>query len=112
MNLSNSDPHTYTWTATFISFLHVVYGMATEIPILLLVAALIGAGLNVARGYSQSEEPFNVKKTLGAAVAATIAAFAALSVFDVSTLGGPIQTFIVGALAGFTADFSLSRLNK
>lgn len=86
--------------------------MAAEIPILLLVAALFGAGLNVARGYSNSEESFSIKKTLGAAVAAVIAAFAALSVFDVATLGGPVQTFIVGALAGFTADFGLSRLNK
>lgn len=86
--------------------------MAAEIPILLLAAALFGAGLNVARGYSNSDQPFSIKKTLGAAVAATISAFAALSLFDVATLGGPVQTFIVGALAGFTADFGLSRLNK
>jgi hypothetical protein len=86
--------------------------MAAEIPILLLVAALVGAALNVIRGASNSTEPFAIKKAAGAAVAATISAFAALSLFDVATLGGPVQTFIVGALAGFTADFGLSRLNK
>jgi hypothetical protein len=86
--------------------------MAAEIPLLLLVAALVGAGLNVIRGASNSSEPFSFKKAAGAAVAATIAAFAAIAVFDVSTLGGPVQTFIVGALAGFSADFGLSRLNK
>ena len=37
---------------------------------------------------------------------------ATVSIFDVSALGGPIQTITLGLLAGFGADYSLSRLNK
>ena len=63
-----------------------------DIPTLLVAGALIGAGLNVIRGVSQSSEKFNLKKASGAAIAATIAALATVSIFDVSVLGGPIQT--------------------
>ena len=47
-----------------------------DIPTLLVAGALIGAGLNVIRGVSQSSEKFNLKKASGAAIAATIAALA------------------------------------
>ena len=83
-----------------------------DIPSLLIGGAILGAALNVIRGVSQSEEKFNMKKASGAAIAATIAALATVSIFDVSTLGGPIQTITLGLLAGFGADYSLSRLNK
>ena len=83
-----------------------------DIPTLLVAGALIGAGLNVIRVVSQSSEKFNLKKASGAAIAATIAALATVSIFDVSVLGGPIQTIVLGLLAGFGADYSLSRLNK
>jgi len=86
--------------------------MAAEIPLLLLAAALLGAGLNVLRGYSHSEDSFSIKKASGAAVVAVITAVAAISIFDISTLGGPVQTVILGVLAGFGADFTLSKLNK
>ena len=66
-----------------------------DIPSLLIAGALLGAALNVIRGVSQSEEKFNFKKASGAAIAATVAALATL-----------------GLLAGFGADYSLSRLNK
>jgi|TARA_B110000977_G_scaffold185390_1_gene250146 hypothetical protein len=83
-----------------------------DIPSLLIGGAILGAALNVIRGVSQSEEKFNFKKASGAAIAATIAALATVSIFDVSILGGPIQTITLGLLAGFGADYSLSRLNK
>jgi|TARA_R110000787_G_scaffold43224_2_gene106145 hypothetical protein len=83
-----------------------------DIPTLLIAGALLGAGLNVIRGVAQSDEGFNIKKATGAAIAATIAALATVSIFDVSVLGGPIQTITLGLLAGFGADYSLSRLNK
>lgn len=83
-----------------------------DIPILLVAAALAGAGLNVIRGKANSAEPFSFKKALGAGIAAGIAALATVSVFDVSTLGGPVQTVLLGILTGFSADFTLSRLNK
>ena len=83
-----------------------------DIPSLLIAGALLGAALNVIRGVSQSEEKFNFKKASGAAIAATVAALATVSIFDLSALGGPIQTITLGLLAGFGADYSLSRLNK
>ncbi len=83
-----------------------------DIPILLVIAALAGAGLNVIRGVSQSDESFNFKKASGAAIAAIVASLATVSIFDVSVLGGPVQTVILGLLAGFGSDFTLSRLNK
>lgn len=83
-----------------------------DIPILLVAAALLGAGLNVARGYSNSNESFSLKKASGAVIAAVVASLASITVFDVSTLGGPVQTVILGLLVGFGSDFTLSKLNK
>lgn len=83
-----------------------------DIPIVLVVAALAGAALNVLRGASLAQENFSFKKAAGAGIAALIAALATVSVFDVSVLGGPVQTAILGILAGFGSDFTLSRLKK
>jgi len=103
--------HTYQLFTTFITVVHVGITMV-DIPVLLTLAALGGAGLNVLRGYSNSDESFSFKKLTGAIVAAVIASLAAVSVFDVSTLGGPVQTVILGLLVGFGSDFALSKLNK
>ena len=81
-----------------------------DIPILLLLAA--GAILNVVRGYLNTEKPFAPRKLVGAIIAACITAIALVSVFDVSTLGGPVQMVILGLMSGFGSDFALSRLNK
>ena len=83
-----------------------------DIPILLLLAALAGAILNVARGYLNTEQAFSPKKFTGAIIAACIPAIALVSVFDLSSIGGPVQTVILGLMAGFGSDFALSRLNK
>lgn len=83
-----------------------------DIPILLVAGALAGAGLNVIRGYSNTEGAFSFKKATAAAIAASLASLAAISVFDVNTLGGPVQTIILGLLTGFGSDFALTRLNK
>ena len=83
-----------------------------DIPILLVIAALIGAGLNVARGFTHNDETFSLKKATGAVIAATLASLAAVSVYDVSVLGGPVQTVILGLLTGFSSDYALSKLNK
>jgi hypothetical protein len=99
------------WFTTFITLQDVVLLMV-DIPILLAAAALAGAGLNVIRGVSKSSEPFSFKKASGAAIAAGLASLAAVSVFDVSVLGGPVQTVILGLLTGFGSDFALSKLNK
>jgi len=83
-----------------------------DIPTLLIAGALVGAGLNVIRGVSNSDQAFNLKKATGAAIAAVVAALATVSIFDISVLGGPVQTVVLGLLAGFGADYSLSKLNK
>lgn len=83
-----------------------------DIPILLLLAALAGAILNVARGYLNTEKAFSPKKFTGAIIAACITAIALVSVFDLSAIGGPVQMVILGLMSGFGSDFALSRLNK
>ena len=109
--MPNSD-FTNIGTSTMFKCVPCISMDMAEIPILLVVAALIGAGLNVARGYSKSSDPFSLKKAVGAAIAAGVASLAAISVFDVSTLGGSTQTVLLGLLVGFGADFSLSKLKK
>lgn len=83
-----------------------------DIPILLVAASLIGAGLNVLRGWSSSDDSFDIKKASGATITAVVAALAATVVFDVSTLGGPIQTVLLGLLTGFSANYTISKLTK
>ena len=83
-----------------------------DIPILLVVASLIGAGLNILRGWSASKDNFNAKKFTGGMIAAIVAALSAVTVFDISVLGGPVQTVLLGLLVGFGTDFTLSKLKR
>jgi len=83
-----------------------------DIPLLLVIAAIAGATLNVIRGLSTSSEDFSFKKSSGAVITAVLASLAAVSVFDVNVLGGPVQTVILGLLTGFGSDFTLSKLKK
>lgn len=84
-----------------------------DIPILLVIAALVGATLNIIRGWSANgEQKLDVKKLSGGIIASVTAALAAVVVFDVSALGGPVQTFLLGLLVGFAADFTTSKLKK
>lgn len=84
-----------------------------DIPILLVIAALVGATLNIIRGWSAStEQKLDAKKLSGGIIASITAALAAVVVFDVHALGGPVQTFLLGLLVGFAADFTTSKLKK
>lgn len=83
-----------------------------NLELVLIASALVGAGLNVLRGWSKSSESFDLKKTVGAAIVAVIAALGAISVFDVSTLGGYIQAILVGLLTGFSAEYAVNKLKK
>lgn len=83
-----------------------------DIPLLLVLAALGGATLNIIRGTANSDGAFSLKKTVGGLITAVIASLASVIVFDVSTLGGPVQTVILGLLVGFAADFTTSKLKK
>jgi len=83
-----------------------------DLELVLIVAALVGAGLNVLRGTVKSSDGFNPKLFVGGLITATIAALAAVQVFDVSTLGGITQTVLLGLLTGFSADVTISKLKK
>jgi len=83
-----------------------------DIPILLVIAALGGAGLNVARGALQeSIENFNFRKAAGGLITAAVASLAAVQILDVSTLG-TVALVTLGLLTGFSADFAFSKLKK
>ena len=84
-----------------------------DIPILLVAAALVGSILNVIRGAVQPDAgEFQIKKLVGALIAAGFATLGAVVVFDVSNIGGPVQLTILGLIAGFTTDFTLSKLKQ
>lgn len=83
-----------------------------DVPILLVIASLIGAGLNVVRGWSGNDKPVNPKKIAGSLITAVIATLATVVVFDASNIGGPVQTVILGLLVGFSSDYTISKLKK
>ena len=83
-----------------------------EIPLLLVVASLIGTGLNVIRGWSASKDNISAKKIAGGIITSVIATLATISVFDAGNIGGPVQTIILGLLVGFGSDFAISKLKK
>ncbi len=83
-----------------------------ELEVVLIAAALVGAGLNVLRGTLKDSNDFKPKLFVGALITATVAALAAVQVFDVSTLGGITQTILLGLLTGFSADVAISKLKK
>lgn len=83
-----------------------------DIPLLLVIAAIGGASLNIIRGAANSSDPFSYKKTIGGLITAVVASLGAVVVFDVSSLGGPVQTVLLGLLVGFASDFTTSKLKK
>jgi len=84
-----------------------------EIPVLFLIAAIAGAGLNVARGaLNQPKEDFSIRLATGGLIAAAVGALAATAVFDFSTITGVAETVVLGILAGFSSDFAFSKLKK
>jgi len=79
--------------------------MIADIPILLVVFALVGAVLNSIRGYSHPDQTtFNIRLFVGALIASTTTALALVQFADVSTLG-PVGIAIFGLLAGFGGDY-------
>ncbi len=83
-----------------------------DLEVVLIAAALVGAGLNVLRGTLKDSNDFKPKLFVGALITATVAALAAVQVFDVSTLGGITQTILLGLLTGFSADVAISKLKN
>ena len=83
-----------------------------DLEIVLIVAALVGASLNVIRGNLKDSAAFQPILFAGALITGTIAALAAVQVFDVTTLGGISQTILLGLLTGFSADVTISKLKS
>ena len=90
-----------------------------DIPVLLLLAATIGAFLNVLRGIGNApKDPTTGKVTvdwlqvLGGLILAIMAAYASLQAVDVSKLAGPIATIVEGLLIGFATDFTVTKLKN
>ena len=82
-----------------------------EIPLLLVVAVLAGAFLNVIRGVV-GESYFDYRLFVGTLITASLAAITAATVLDVSTITGPIELIIIGLITGFGVDFGVSRLKN
>ena len=86
----------------------------TDIPLLLVVAAIIGALLNVIRGIGKAPtgtklDPWQI---VGAFILAVMGSISAVSLLDTSSIGGPVGLFIVGLLAGFGTDFGITKLKN
>ena len=87
--------------------------MAVEIPLALLLAAIAGAGLNVARGaLKEPKENFSYRKALGGLIGAVLGAIAVVSVIDFSAAVGTVGLIVLGLVTGFGADFALSKSKK
>lgn len=83
-----------------------------DVPLLLVVFALVGAGLNVLRGLSnrQTGEKVSLQAIGGAVILAVLGSLAAVQVLDISTVAGPVALAITGLLVGFTSDFTVKKL--
>lgn len=91
--------------------------LAIELPLLVVViAAIIGATLNVVRGYRNDDsenKTFDVKKFTTGLIAGIMAAIAiAVTIPIGDTNGGIVGLFIAGLIAGFGADFAMSKGKK
>jgi len=83
-----------------------------DLELVLIAAALTGAGLNILRGAAKSQENFSFKLFAGGLITSAVAALAAIQTFDISTLGGITQTILLGLLTGFSADVAISKLKS
>ncbi len=81
-----------------------------DIPILLVAAAILGAGLNVVRGHANDpSKQWSLKKITGGLITAVLGSLALISVLDVTNIGGPIALVVLGLITGFGADFALAK---
>ena len=82
-------------------------------PTLLVVgAAVVGAGLNTLRGYLHSEgQPYSAKKLAGALIISTFAAIAIAQTIAIESVG-LVGLALIGLSTGFAADFAVSKAKK
>jgi uncharacterized protein YycO len=86
-----------------------------EVPLLIVViASAIGASLNVLRGYFADETPnktFSAQKFISALIIAIMAGITVAVTLPLEATG-IVGLIIAGLMAGFGADFALSRGKK
>ena len=82
-------------------------------PTLLVVgAAISGAGLNTLRGYIHSEDKvYSAKKLAGALIISTFAAIAVAQTIAVDSVG-LVGLGLIGLTTGFATDFAVSKAKK
>ena len=82
-------------------------------PTLLVVgAAITGAGLNTLRGYLHSEDKvYSAKKLAGALIISTFAAIAVAQTIAVDSVG-LVGLGLIGLTTGFATDFAVSKAKK
>ena len=82
-------------------------------PTLLVVgAAITGAGLNTLRGYLHSEDKvYSAKKLAGALIISTFAAIAVAQTIAVDSVG-MVGLGLIGLTTGFATDFAVSKAKK
>ena len=82
-------------------------------PTLLVVgAAVVGAGLNTLRGYLHSEgDSYSAKKLAGALIISTFAAIAIAQTIAVDSVG-LVGLALIGLTTGFATDFVVSKAKK
>ena len=81
-------------------------------PTLLVVgAAITGAGLNTLRGYLHSEAAYSAKKLAGALIISTFAAIAVAQTIAIDSVG-LVGLALIGLSTGFAADFAVSKAKK
>ena len=89
-----------------------ITSMVYETPILVIIGALVGAGINVARGYLSSDPSVKLdpRLILGGFVAGIFAALAAVQTLTVPEGLSQHGQFILGAVFGFVGDFAITKL--
>ena len=81
-------------------------------PTLLVVgAAITGAGLNTLRGYLHTDRAYSAKKLAGALIISTFAAIAVAQTIAVESVG-LVGLALIGLTTGFATDFAVSKAKK
>jgi hypothetical protein len=81
-------------------------------PTLLVVgAAITGAGLNTLRGYLHTDQAYSAKKLAGALIISTFAAIAVAQTIAVDSVG-LVGLALIGLTTGFATDFAVSKAKK
>ena len=82
-----------------------------EIPLILVVSVLAGAFANVIRGVIGADY-FDYKLFAGSLITAGFAAISTATILDFAGVTDPLGLILLGLIAGFGADFGISRLKR